>query len=442
MKFLKYFIYTGIGLMLLISISLLLVRWTRLNQAENLRIPQNAQSLIQIETDKLIFDFIKEEIIQFPKGKEKDSVDKEQTKPWQIGVSIPAKLNLFALNDEPLQYYGKFKISDFEDFEQWLQKSNLPLTQVASESDSTTYFTYDSKRFALLSNKQQVVLAWGNLTEHYRVRMEELLRDDESTWDLAETRLSASLKATNNHVRYVDRQGNWFGLRFGSGDIHMQGEIASESFLFPKQFVMLEDTDRTNELARLEVNTDLPRLLNHSESYLEKLAIPVDSIKPYLGNYMGFEWKKGEVSQWETIINYEYDDNFEQIEKKELHELKVPNMAIRMKASPHLLNLLPNKLFYQLNTAVYADFVKLSTEKPTNASVEKLVASPYVFLLRANLSNIHIAGMSWLPAKSGMESIELLGKPLSATKISLDGSVIFKNKNQNSFYQILDNQSL
>ena len=436
MRFIKYFVITLLGLILLAGISLLVFGWYRSYQASKQLIPQETKSLIRVELDKIAFDVLQDEWFGLSSKRSRDTADKRVLKPWEMGVTIPASLNLFAFETYATAYYLLLPVNDTLELDSWLKSSlKLELEQMDGEKDHISY--YHGKYVTVLVNQEKALFRFGKGGVEDVLKMREILNNQANHNLLAKDFQKELSEESSSNCFYSDVEGNRLTLEFSKGQIDLKAVLQYDGFKFSNNPVQFQP-DTINEIASFQLNADIPHLLEMNPNILSKFNIPIDSIKPYLGNYIGLDWKEGEISQWEEIINYEYDENFEMIEKKEKHEIKAPLLSIRIKASPHLLKLLPNKMFYEFHKSVYTDFVKLATASNQDKTIEKLQPSKHSLILNAKPSKLPLLNKDGIVNFNLMEHMEITGTSINSNKIELDGKILFNDRKTNVLYQLVE----
>ena len=118
--------------------------------------------------------------------------------------------------------------------------------------------------------------------------------------------------------------------------------------------------------------------------------------------------------------------------------MDAPNLLVRLKASPHLLGYLPEKLFYKFNRKSEGDIISLSTDTVAGqtASFEK---AKTVFNLAYQKNASVIKHLGWLPFFDRWEKIRLEGRARTTNGLQLHGFFILPHAKLHALYQLSDN---
>lgn len=442
MRIIKITIFSLLGLMAVLAISLFAYKAFRASQAKNIRIPVNAHSVLKMNVDELIWAMGKNSLgnwNEYYGAKERDSTGTKKTKIWNIGVELPANLYLFSLDQNANHFYALLKVTNSEKLHQFLtDKLDLKVDSAYQGSDKTQKL-YSKKHIHILVDQQKLLFSLSKDRIADTAMMKNLLVSDQQNWQLASAFMDKLPADHRSDITWFSKDNNWFSVQFNNGEADIKGEISSTLFRFPKQASGIFQDDGTNDIIRAEINSDLALLLKSQQALVDSLKLPFDSLERYVGNYLSIRMSNKELSQTDTIISYDYDDNFEMVEKKELQQTQVPDLTINLMASPHLLSYLPEKLFYKFNKASQSNLLRMST-----GSLALDQAIPWK--QHANVLNLHYKQhavgakyLGWLPAYDKMGSLNLTAVALSEQKAKIEGQISFNNKKLNAFYQLIDN---
>jgi len=442
MRIIKITIFSLLGLMAVLAISLFAYKAFRASQAKNIRIPANTQSVLKMDVDGLIWALGKNSLSNWNEyygAKERDSTGVKKTKVWNIGVELPANLYLFSLDQNADQYYAVLTVTNSEKLHQFLtDKLELNIDSAYLSSDKT-HKLYSKKNIHILVDQQKLLFSLSKDRTADTALMKTLLTSDQQDWQLATSFMDKLPSDQHADFTWFSKDNNWLSVQFNNGAADLKGEISSALFRFPKQASSIFQDDGANDIIRAEINSDLALLLKSQQALVDSLKLPFDSLDRYVGNYLSIRMSNKELSQTDTIISYDYNDNFEMVEKKELQQTQVPDLTINLMASPHLLSYLPEKLFYKFNKAAHSNLLRMST-----GSLDLDQAIPWK--QQANVLNLqykqHAVGakyLGWLPAYDKISSFNLFAVAETDKKAKIEGQISFNNKGLNAFYQLIDN---
>lgn len=438
MRLLKKICYTLIGLIAGIAIGLFIYKEIRASKAKDILIPKHTTALLQVNVDGLFMELMGNAISN-PNTyffAEKDSADRKREKLWRTGMKIPAMLYLFADSSNAETYYTIQKISNIDRFKRFIQ------TYVAKDLDSIArpldggYTYYQQKKLAFLYNESQVIFAIGKDSTDRSASMLELLNSTQQDWIPAHSWTSRHADQHGNDLLWTSSNKDWISMDFQNGSIHADAFFSSEQWRFPDAPQALAASG--NPVLHAYLDADLSAWLKAKDSLWKDLKVPVDSLYKYYGGYIDLQWMPKDVKQMETIISYEYDDNFEMKEVKQEQEVDAPNLLVRLKASPHLLGYLPEKLFYKFKRKSEGDIISLSTDTGAGqtATFEK---AKTVFNLTYQKNASVIKHLGWLPFFDRWEKIRLEGRARTTNGLQLHGFFILPHAKLHALYQLSDN---
>ncbi|MDM1050432.1 MULTISPECIES: hypothetical protein [Sphingobacterium] len=437
MKWLKKTFIILTGLIAVLAISLFIYKEIRASKAKDLMIPSNTQALIQLNVDGLVSELMGNAISNpntYFFGK-RDSTRVKKPKLWETGLAIPSTLFLFSDKKESDQYYTVQRVSDINRFKRFL-KSNMRIDLDSVSTAVEGGFSYfQKKNLALLMNDERIAFSIGRDSTDQSPKLRALLQDNQSTWVNALNWSKQHTEDRKGDILWSNVDKNWFTFDFLNGSVHVDGLLKSDKWRLsdaPKQLKPIP-----NAVLSAYLDADLSEWIKAQDSLLHRLNVPVDSIYQYYGGYADLHWLAQDVKQEESIVSYEYDDNFEMKEVVQLQEIDAPNLLLRLKASPHLLGYLPEKLFYKFNKSNQADLISLFTGKEgsTDTIFDK---AKLVFNLNYSKSPSVTRHLSWLPFFDRWQKIKLEGRARDQRTMQLHGYLILPKEKIHALFQLLN----
>lgn len=436
MLWIKRIILVIIGLIALLAISFFGFKYYRALKSDEFKIPKNSYSVIRIKIDDLALDLFKNSLSNYSEyysTKEDSTRVINQKNILNLGVKIPADLYLFSLSDTSTTWYSILDISNEKNIDDFL-KNKLAMQDSIFEDTGKSHRIFINKSVAAMLGNGKMIISFG--AGHQFKVMKELIGSNQSDWILAKSMVAGITKISDSKVSYTDLKKNWARLDFNKGSINMEAYIKSQLFKFPNK--PNEIQNQANKVLSFAFNSDLSLLLKDSQDQLEKLKLPVDSVYKYVGNFVSFRLEDGHVMETDTIITYDYDDNFDRVEKKEIQKVEVPDLAFNIMASPHLIGYLPDKMFYKFSKEYKQGMINLftGTKKDHNLNLRP---SDYVLSMYYRKSTSTTKYLNWIPKIESLESGEVRGKAISENEMNLTGDIILGNSKLNSLYQLLVN---
>jgi len=429
----KIFIFL-LGLIAVLAISLFVFKSFRSSKAEKIKVPAESYSILKINIDNLALDLLKNSLNNYSEyysGKGDSLESSKKTKLLNIGVNIPSSLIMFSLSDTSYTYYSVLDISDRGKVQVFL-KDDLKLIQDSTfQGTSGIQQLYSKKHLEVLLGESKMVISVGPKSSPKTLF--SLLESNQADWILANSIGEGVSEISKVDISYVDRKNNWAKVDFWNGKFVINGFFKSSLFKFPTNPIQLEFS--SDNILSLELNTDLSLILKDKQEELAKWKLPIDSVYKYVGNYVSVQLKDDMVTESDTIVTYDYDDNFEMVEKKEVQKIEVPDLSFQIMASPHLLGYLPDKMFYKFSKLYSNGMIKLSTTADFETAE---VFTPANNVLLFYYIKKPSAGkyLAWLPNYNKINSGIIKGKAISQDEISVSGEFHLENQDLNSFYQI------
>jgi hypothetical protein len=192
---------------------------------------------------------------------------------------------------------------------------------------------------------------------------------------------------------------------------------------------------------------------NFKNLAVNNLELPLDSLLNHYTKSIQID-VAGNVLQKDTIVTYEYNDDFEKIEVQSFQEKEVPGINIQFNGTADsIYQLLKRKLIindHKINNKFFPLY-SLNTQK---VNEETLVFSNVVFakdevkqktesFFYLNINVIQLANeiklLSILKYVKSFKNISISAKH-SNNKILVNGSVEMNSDNQNALLQIIFNQ--
>ncbi len=422
------------GLIAILAISFFAYKYYRSSKANQIKVPENTFAVVKINIDDLLLEMFKNSLSNYTDyyQSREDTSKIKSPKIWNIGLDIPAVLYLFTLSDTSYQYYTVLNVNNKSKLESFLTNQLGLSVDSTFQSQSDGLQKLHKKHVTILLGDKKMVLSLGSKSADNTLM--DLLKSDQQNWFLANS-LGEEVKEINDgDLTYVDKNKNWSNLNFKDGMFEFSGYFKSDLFRFPSEALQREISN--DNILSFQLNTDLSLIFKNRQADLEKLNLPVDSIYQYVGNYVDIALKDKLVLERDTIITYDYDDNFEMIEKKEVQEIEVPDLSFHIKASPHLLSYLPEKIFYKFTKTHSQGLINLSTNHDLKQS-EQYNPSEYVLLFNYVNKPLSARYLNWLPNYDKINLAEIKGTAISSNELNLFGKFEFNNSRLHSFYQLL-----
>ncbi|RYY70067.1 MAG: hypothetical protein EOO13_07745 [Chitinophagaceae bacterium] len=424
-----------------IILSLLLLSffgWLQYRQYSSWKIPvhKDIHSVLKINTDDIIKSFISEYGINFSKkiGK-KDPTAKASV---NTGIYYPGNIFIYNISSKlPTTFFCSLPVHDLDDFK------NFAATRFhISWTDSAQLSVGRSRdgKLNLLCNNSFISLAYSFQKEETLADLQQILNGSDKLYQY--TDISRLLKKEKGAVSALvgssllslSLNGKELLLELSSDHFEWSGSKTVENPLQPTGF----DSSLFTESY---INFFPSSSLFKPVYAVKDISIESDSILSY---YQGFAALDigAPVQASDTSIGYDYDDNFEKVERKTITSISVPGLHLYISAKPGMMNYLQrsgivtenfklNKALFPLYpVSTYSDsqFLHFTTGNANPSTARTFTASPHFLNLDMDVQKtLHAVGINYLDGYlKNFRNIQFKGKR-NGTALIVQGSASFKN---------------
>lgn len=409
----------------------------RESQSQKSLVHSQTTLLIDISIDDMLTDIAFNSLANpgyYLKDTTTVSDGQKKIRPWNMGWKLPAHFYFFSLPNDSTALYSLQEITSVDEFKVFVhQKLKLNMDSLF-ENRSYTFYTSDDKRVSILFDDQKLAIAISKNQEDKSGNLQELLSNSSLLIPVKEIEIKDRI--SRNIVFYDLRNQNTYGANFKKGKIVVDGSFITSLWQAPKVESTVRELPLSNPL-NLYLNADIRPLLRQHQETLANYGIPVDTLINYYGGYLDVQLKDGKVKQTDTIVTYDLDDNFEMTAKEELQETDVPNIELGFKASTHLKNYLPEKMFYKFNKQQIGEYLVLGTDQAKSPKISTH-NTPYYFSLSVIPEKVTLPFLSsFSTLLSKFETIDVHAKNTKENKTQLSGELVLKKKSIHALYQML-----
>lgn len=415
-------------------------------QANNVSIPASANAVLKINVDGL-YQTLAVSYVKHPdqySGSDKKGI-KEKIDDLNMGLKIPANIYIYTLKDKAkTTLFSSFEITDTLAFNQFISKNDfLKLIKI-----DPGFFESKDSTLCILFNKTTVAFAFSPGKEKVKSALKEIL-SQKNTVKIGDSKFN-DLVALSDHVSFQNVE-NLSKINFTDGKINFSNEFINKLIdPAPQPQHRVLNTESTISMwLNGKFKTDLTKKnQTASPSFLSKYYF-----LRFYKNYIDFEWTNT-VKQADTVIGYDYNDDFERVEKKTILDRKIPSISINMNANkPELSDYLKSSnaldqptgkisrtIFplYQLYFKDNDDNIQFSTLQ--NAKFDlKRESSDDFFYLKVDFNKLtQQVPMPIIANKlKTFSKLEVRAKSIGKDKIKLESELLFLNKEVNSLIELL-----
>ncbi|WP_316844407.1 hypothetical protein [Pedobacter psychrodurus] len=415
-------------------------------QANNISIPVSVNSVLKINVDEL-YKTLALSYLKHP-GQYSDTDKKgikEKVDDLNTGLKIPANIYIYSLKGKAkTTFYSSFEIADSLAFIRFISK-NAPLKLIKKDDH---FFQSQDSTINVLYNKTTVALAYSPQRESVKTILTEIL-SLKNMVKIGDSKFS-NLRNLSDHVSFQNAE-NLSKINFTDGKISFRNEFINKLIepATQPQHRALNPENTVNMWLNAKYKTDLKQKnQTGSTSFLSKY-----NFLKFYKDYVDFEWTNT-ITQVDTIVGYEYNDDFERVEKKILKDRKIPSISINISADDREVSDYLKSL----------DFLDQSTGK-----ISRMMIPLYQTYFKGNNGNVQLSTMQSIkpdPKRISSEDffyfkvdfekmfkqmsipfitenlrsfsqLEIKAKSIGKNKIKLESELLFLNKDANALIQLL-----
>lgn len=415
-------------------------------QANNVPIPVSTNALLKINVDEL-YKTIAISYIKHPgqySGADEKGI-KEKIDDLNTGLKIPANIYIYSLSGKAkTTFFSSFEIADTLAFNRFIQKKIvLPLIK----KDGNFFQSKDST-FCILFNKTTVAFAYTAQKEQVKTTLVEIL-NRKNIIKVGESRFN-QLVNLSDHISFQNTE-NLSKINFTDGKINFSNEFINQMIVpaAKPQHRILNPESTVSMWLNAKFKSDLPKKnQTRTPSLLSK-----DSFFRFYKDYVDFEWTNT-ITQVDTILGYEYNDDFERVEKKILQDRKIPSISINLTANDREVSDYLNSLgaldqstgkisssmipLYQVYFKGNSGHIQLSTVQSAKPDLKRTSSDDF-FCFKVDFKKlIKQTPMPLIADKlDAFSQLEIKAKSMGKDKIKLESELLFLNEDANALIQLL-----
>ncbi|UII25166.1 hypothetical protein LVD15_17880 [Fulvivirga maritima] len=307
--------------MLLLLLALYLYLQLRQSRSYN-NIPEGAQIVMRANIDqlfkKLLFNSITNPKYYYQSSSDSTETDEEEAE--DPSFVIPANVFVYNLKTTPNSFYTSLHIKDSAGMQAFFKKE-LSIDEYQPE-ENYTYGTTDNRQLQVIYNENMAFVAFSFDRENVKSQLHDLLfnltpmdRNTPTITALRDAESDVSLFGENSEVT----------IDFNTGEVSISGLANLHKYLeIPQQTQVKQNLDSMGLHAWLSATptAELDTLftINH-------VTLSGEKLNSYYRNGIDLQIA-GTTVQQDTIINYEYNDDFEKVEQKEINTSRVPGISL------------------------------------------------------------------------------------------------------------------
>lgn len=415
-------------------------------QANQISIPKNTTALIKFSADE-IYKSLATNLLAHPGFYLKS--DSNQNKASKIegfehGLKIPASIYFYSIQNQPkTALFSRLAIDNLKDFENFL-KGTLKFQLFKKEG-----LNYGKSRLGnitILYNNDAATLVVSNEVANYDSVLTDILKQKNQI-KIVESNFKNIAQATG-HIAFQNLKNQ--------GSINFENGAVKFSFEFLLETIVPSKTSKHRKFnvessVNFWLNADFAKAVNKPLK-LKTIVLESDSLAKYYEGYMDFEWT-GTTNQLDSVISYDYNDDFEKVEKVTLQKRKIPNFIFSIDAVAGFKNYLSRQNVIHLDSGIinksvfplYKVFANEAGKQLIFSTKQSAIINPSVvssddfFGLNINFSKLNrqLDLPVLKPYLKNLKQLEVNGEAINRGKVRIKGNLSFIDDDINSLYQIL-----
>lgn len=413
-------------------------------QANKVLIPATTQILIKINVDEL-YKTIAVSYLKHPdqySGADKKGI-KEKIDDLNTGLKIPANIYLYALKGKVKNtFFSRLEIADGLAFKRFILKKRSLIKKEGN------FFQSADSTLCLLFNKTTIALAISPKKEPVKAVLEEILVQKNMV-KISDSQFG-QMAGLSDHLSFQNAE-DLCRVNFTDGKIDVNSELVNrwlEPAAQPEHRILNPEST-----VSMWLNAKFKPAPPQKNAAINSSVFSKDNFLRFYKGYLDFEWTNT-VKQVDTVITYDYNDDFEQVEKKVARERKIPGISINMSAndqevsnylkSSGVLDQTTGKIstatipLYQFYFKGNNGNIQLSTLSNAKPNL-KMESADHFFYLKVDfkklIKQVPLPGVS--DKLNIFSQLEMNAKSIEKDKIKLESELLFVNHDANALIQLL-----
>lgn len=415
--------------------------------AEQTLIPKNATSLIKINVDEL-YKTLASNMLSNPGYYFKSDFKKDTSnKPdkFNNGLEIPASLFFYTLQGKSGIYFSRFELKNVNDFENALR--DLMHLEIMKKIEGINVAKSKLGNVVIYYNSKSAAVSLSVKVENVDRNLMDIL-SQKNFVKVIESKFKHTAKSLQ-HVAFETalHQGS---VNFDNGVVNFSDVVITNQII-PTN-TQSNHQHNKDAIASLWLNADFKNV-SHRAFKTKNFSIEPDSVLKYYKGSIDFDWSST-IQQTDSIVTYDYNDDFEKVAKVSLQKRDVPQFSIAIHADENglknylakqkVINLDSNQVnksafpLYQVFVESDQQNVYFGTKKQMTSKNES-VPSPDFFYFFVNFEKLNKQSNmgQFNNYLKTYKTLQVTGKLIGGKQMQFDGNLALMNKDINSLYQIL-----
>ncbi len=433
---------------ILVLLLILLIGFLQLRQYRSYknRIHNKADIVVKVNVDGIVESLAWNAVahpsyyIRIKKSTSKDTAEIKK------GIRYPANVFLYTVKGKAEStVFAALPVSDTGDLKKYAARK-LGIDSFYRTSNISMGSTANGK-VTMAFNNRTVAFAYSATKEPVTDILQDMVT--ETNMRSSSDSLVVMLRKSDDHI-VVCKNDMTGGINFESGKIAFSTAVDVNSFL------QVEDSSFHRKVADdvaiygwLNANF---KSVGGRDFAIKNYMFSGDSLLKNYKGYIDFQWGNKTVIQYDTVITYGYNDNFEKVEESTVKIDTVPEIDIAVKSNGYNLfsylqstdairsrNILNREIFplYTFYITPSDSLIHFSTVNQ-EAVLNEEQASPYFFYLFASIETIkNFEYVAFIKEYiENMRTLELKATKSSADAADVSGVISFVRSDINALAQM------
>jgi len=251
------------------------------------------------------------------------------------GFAVPANIFIYTVNQKSANtFFCSLPVTDTAVLRQYLKKA-LKVDQFKETEQGTVWGNSSDQRLRIAYNSHKLAISYSLVKENVNDILDQILAG-KSFMPASDSRIRR-MKQEDAPIIYDFK--NYSGqASLTTRTLSLKGSFPLENLYIPDQAYRPDSLPKEISI-NAWLNADLKGLFKkdlHFKDYL----LQKDTLLKYYDGYAAIELGNP-VNQYQPVITYEYNDEFEKVERIRQKEVKVPEITLSLKGNaPALLSYL------------------------------------------------------------------------------------------------------
>lgn len=409
------------------------------------KVPVSAETVIHINLREIEYNILTS-FLEHPLSQvdfKKSSTVKEKQRSLLDQIEVPSSVFLYTNQQEFKGFLISNKVSVKNDFVEVLKETGFKEEKIGK----TTIYRKQQITCVINNNKVQVLF---KVDKSAKVSNELIKALDKGSYFSDDAEIFSNIKKHKIPIAFSTSKGGFFKVLVDEGQLSVEGKLNENNDIF-LPFKVGFEADAIATISGKLNTKKLAKILpeNASEKFRKLTTLSLDSIAAKWNGAMGFNLSSF-VEKSDTIVTYEYDDDFNKVEKKEIQNIITPNVTfnlggeglceylyekevIKQVDDNEVLTLMP--LFTTYSFCKENELQFTSQKQPILNEFKKLDDK---FYFSFNVAQYQAKGRGLYSFKNNyLDKVQIL-KLSVANNNELKATVKLKNTSKNFFLQLLN----